>query len=203
MKAEVQTGSEDLPQVEEHEAGWSVKLTADRLDRTVFAREGYALRLQGEFIREELGSPSSYEKLFAEYVQCASFGDHTVSVAARAGTDRDTGVPSYNVFRVGGESSFAGLAEGELRGQKFSVATLAYRYRLMRLSPSLGRGVYILTRGDAGNVWNDPDSIDYRDARYGVAAGLGADTAIGPMYIGYGMADRGASRFYFSLGTIF
>ena len=77
VKAEVKTGSSDLPEVEENEAGWSVKLTVDRLDRTIFAREGYYFRAMGEFIQEGMGSPSSLEKLVAEYMQHVSFGDHT------------------------------------------------------------------------------------------------------------------------------
>jgi len=203
VKAEVKTGSSDLPEVEENEAGWSVKLTVDRLDRTIFAREGYYFRAMGEFIQEGMGSPSSYEKLVAEYMQHVSFGDHTLSLGLRAGTDRDTDMPVYSQFRVGGESSFVGLSEGELRGQEYGVLTLAHRYRLMLLPPSMGRGVYVITRFDTGNVWNDPESMDYGDVRYGAGVGLGADTAMGPMYLGYGIADEGSSSFYLSLGTIF
>ena len=203
VKAEVKTGDESLPSVDEHEAGWSVRLTADRLDRTVLPRKGYFLQLQGEFIREEWGSPATYEKLYADYRQVATFKEHTLGIEGRFGTDRDTGVPAYNAFLVGGLVSFMGLAENELRGQKFSVITLTHRYRVTRLPPSIGRAVYSLVRFDTGNVWSDQDDIDYTDVRYGGGAGLGADTAIGPIFLGYGMADRGASRFYFSLGTIF
>ncbi len=96
-----------------------------------------------------------------------------------------------------------GLAEGQLRAQKFVVASLAYRYRLMQLPPTIGRAVYSIIRFDTGDVWSDPDNPDESDWRYGAGVGLGADTAIGPLYFGYGVADQGANRFYLSLGTMF
>ena len=203
VKADVRTGEPGLPDVDEHEGGWFVRLAADRLDQPVFSRKGYALQLQAEFIEEAMGNSSSYEKFAASYRQFFSFGDHTLALNLSAGTDRDTGLPAYNQFILGGESSFAGLAEGELRGDKFSVAGLSYRYRLMRLPPSLGKAVYTMLRFDTGNIWSAPEDIDLKDLRYGGGIGLGADTVIGPVYVGYGMADRGATSFYFSLGSIF
>jgi NTE family protein len=78
---------------------------------------------------------------------------------------------------------------------------LGYCYRLLQLPAQLGKGIYALSRVDAGNVW--ADEFDAEDLRYGGAVGLGADLAIGPLYVGYGRADEGYDCFYFSLGTVF
>jgi NTE family protein len=199
VKADVETGEPSLPEVDEDEGGLAVKLTVDRLDRTIFPREGFFAQVQSEFI----GSPSSYEKFFADYKQCVSFGDHTLSAEGRIGTDFGSDLPAYNQFRIGGEDSFIGLAEGQLRGDKFGVATLIHRYRIKRLPPALGRALYSILRFDTGNVWKEPDDVDLNDLRYGGGVGLGADTAFGPLYVGFGLADRNVNRFYFSLGTVF
>ena len=45
--------------------------------------------------------------------------------------------------------------------------------------------------------------MDLGDLRNGAALGLGADTAIGPLYLAYGRADEAFGRIYFSLGTAF
>lgn len=52
----------------------------------------------------------------------------------------------------------------------------------------LGRAVYVLTRFDTGNVWDDDADLD--DLRYGGALGIGANTAFGPLYLAYGRADQ-------------
>ena len=71
----------------------------------------------------------------------------------------------------------------------------------MAFGVALGRAVYAMTRFDVGNVWLD--EVDTGDLRYGGAIGLGADTALGPIYCAYGHADGGENRVYFSMGTAF
>lgn len=204
----VRTGAADLPEAEEEEAGWSVRFGVDRLDRiALFAREGGQLNLAYESIQESMGSPTTYEKAWGNALQCFSLGDHTLQVQALGGTSFDREVPAYSEFLVGGENSFVGMSEGELRVNDFAVGTLVYRYRLARLPPTFGQAIYALVLFDAGKVWraaedeNDPDEDS--DWIFGGGGGLGLDTRLGPIYIGYGQTDEGAHRGYFSLGSFF
>ena len=112
-------------------------------------------------------------------------------------------MPPYDEFLVGGADLFAGLSPGELRGPYFAVASLGYRHRFGRLPPGLGEGIYLSLRGDAGNAWADSDDIDAGNLRYGGLGAVGLDTIAGPLYLGFGQADRGSSRFFLSLGSDF
>lgn len=202
ISADVKTGAADLPEGSEDEGGLAARLSVDRLDRTVFAREGYRLRVEGESILEEMGGLRSYEKAWGTYQHCFSRGDHTLQVEGSGGTFSDQDIPAYDAFRLGGENSFVGLAEGQLLVHQFGVLALSHRYRLAQLPPNLGRGLYAMTRFNAAKVWQDsPD--DQSDWIYGAGVGLGADTKMGPLYLGYGRTDTDDDRFYFSLGTIF
>jgi NTE family protein len=53
---------------------------------------------------------------------------------------------------------------------------------------------------EVGNVWQDRDDVGFDDLRVGGSLFLGADTILGPVYVGYGMADRGNDAFYLFLG---
>lgn len=198
-QAEVSTGAADLPELDEDLAGWQTSVTVDRLDRTLFARSGYYFGAKGRFAQDGMGGDRSYEKYEADYRVFHSFESHTLSLALRAGDGND--IPAYDQYTLGGAMSFAGLADDQYRGQSTGVASLGYRYRLKPLPSTLGRAVYAMTRFDTGNVW--ADGVETGDLRHGASIALGADTKIGPMYLGYGRAEGGHQSYYFSLGAAF
>ena len=200
-RARAETGAAGLPELDEDLAGWMATLTVDRQDRSLFAREGYYVQLEGQFARDILGGERDYDRLSAVARQHISWGDHTLTFGVQGGSGGGDELPSYAQFKLGGPFVFAGLAEEQFRGDELAVGSLGYRYRLQALPSPLGRALYALTRLDVGNVWADGE--DHDDLRTGVAAGLGADTVLGPLYLAYGIADGGYHRIYFSLGTAF
>ena len=200
-RASVSTGSPALPALDETYSGWETSLTVDRQDRTLFAREGYYFNMSGIFANTAMGGDRDFNKVSGQYRGQSSFGDHTVMLGLQGGTSCGSDLPAYEQFTLGGPFSFAGLREYQFRGNYLGVGSLGYRYRLLVLPSQLGRGIYAMAHFDAGNVWQD--SVDTGDLRYGGALGIGADTAIGPLYLAYGRADGGYGCWYFSLGTAF
>lgn len=200
-RARVETGTADLPEFDEDYAGWSVGGIVDRQDRTLFAREGYYVEVEGLFADRGIGGEVDFNKLTGVLRHQQSFGDHTLTLGLQGGTSLGSELPGYAQFTLGGPLGFAGLAEGQFRGSYLGVASLGYRYRMVELPAQLGRGVYLLARLDAGNVWQD--EVDTGDLRFGSALGIGADTSLGPLYLAYGAADGGYGRYYLSLGTSF
>jgi NTE family protein len=78
------------------------------------------------------------------------------------------------------------------------VALLAYR----RYKPLPVLSWYLGGSLEYGGVWEDRDDL-FQD---GFAAGslfAGADTPIGPLYIGWGLAEGGNNSVFFSLGKAF
>jgi NTE family protein len=201
-KAEVSTGSSELPEGEEDLSGIRVRLVSDRLDRSVFPRSGLRLEIDYTGMDEDLGGDRTYDRLFGYLRDFHSIGDHTIQAGLTGGSCLGTDLPGYDSFKLGGPLLFSGLSEGQRRGSYIGVATLGYRYRVMRLAPSLGQALYVVTRADFGNVWNDSDDVG-DDLLLGGSAGLGLDTIAGPILLAYGYADDGSSCAYFSLGTSF
>ena len=80
---------------------------------------------------------------------------------------------------------------------------LGYQYRLAKLPPAFGTGLYGLIWGDAGNTWDSANAISTSNLLTAYALGLGAHTIIGPLYFAYGQAEGGIERLYLSLGRAF
>ena len=132
-----------------------------------------------------------------------SFGLHTLTLDGDLGHSFNSDVPFYDQFARGGFSSFPGLAPGQLRGPYYGVGGVSYRVRLGNLSPTMGDGVYYIARVGAGNVWQEPGDMAFDDVISFCATGLGADTLLGPLLMGVGLAEGEDFSFYVSIGTFF
>ena len=197
------TGGEDLKSGDHALAAWTMRFTLDRLDDAVFPTKGFLTRLNGFFADEHLGSDDTYQKMWGVVRFVKSFGLHTLTLDGDLGHSFNSDVPFYDQFARGGFSSFPGLAPGQLRGPYYGVGGVSYRFRLGNLSPTLGDGVYYIARVGAGNVWQEPGDMAFDDVIGFCATGLGADTLLGPLLMGVGLAEGEDFSFYVSIGTFF
>jgi NTE family protein len=202
-EASTSTGASGLPGFDGGLGAIRCALQLDQLDDPVFARSGYMLNAQGRFARESLGEDADYDKASLNFRSFKSLGDHTLMFNFLAASALNSELPAYNPVLIGGASSYPGLSPYELRGQHGGVAGVGYRYRIAQLPPSVGKGVYVGVSGRGGNVWQEKEDIDLEDLIYGGSVVAGLDTVLGPIYLGYAMAEEGRHEYYFSLGSQF
>ena len=167
-----------------------------------FPTSGSYLKLTGFFARGRLGSDISYDK--ADIVGMHAFGNgqHTLVLSAETGTSFNTDIPLYDQFTLGGFLSLAGLRQQQLRGQKLLSVRAVYLNRLAILPSVLGNGLYFGTSLEAGNIWDNTARISPQ-VKYGMSLFLGADTALGPLYLGAGFSQDGNEALYLYLGLPF
>jgi NTE family protein len=203
VTAEVDVGAEVLPSYDVPIGAMVGQLTIDRLDSVSMPRDGMRLEVAWWGTRDALGGEGEYDKLGIMGGAFASYGDLTFFTEGGVGTALGSEVPDYDQFTLGGFFSLAGYGEGQLRGSYVGTGTLGLYYKFLDLPPGLGRGIYAGVKFDAGNAWQTRKEAELDDLRYAGAVFLGADTALGPMYLGYGRAEQNLDRYYFSLGRPF
>jgi len=64
----------------------------------------------------------------------------------------------------------------------------------------LTRGVFVGGSLEAGNAWAKASEVSLSDLRLGTSLYVGADTALGPLYLGATYAPRGQAGIYLYLG---
>jgi outer membrane translocation and assembly module TamA len=129
-----------------------------------------------------------------------SWGPSTLGAAAEfsVNTERPTAFTSVN---LGGFGRLSGLGTNELVGEDLVFASLGYQHRLVRLDlAGIRVRLYAGASIEAGNVYRDGASITWDTLRQGGSIYLGAETPIGPMFLGYGRADGDRDRFYLQIG---
>ncbi len=173
----------------------------DQLDNVRVPRSGWAGEVEAGLYRPWLGAESDYDKVSATYVGARSFGELTVQAGLEASAPfGGTRLPFYDLNWIGGFARLSGLRSGELFGQYLGLARVSTYYRLAKLPSLVGSGVYAGASLETGNVWQQSAEIDAASLIWSGSLFAAADTILGPLYLGWGLAEGGRNTFFLSLG---
>jgi NTE family protein len=174
-----------------NEDGLRARLAIDQLDFADFPQSGY--RLEGQaFVGGRSGDFSgNFQRLEAQGSWVKSSGVHTLNLYMRiavADLGNSTGPGRYT---LGGFHQLSGYQSGQLEGNDLLLLRLGWYMRLSQ-TPTLTRGFFIGGTLEAGNVWASRQAARLADLRSGASVYLGADTGVGPLYLGLTYAPRGS-----------
>lgn len=194
--AEVRVG-EPSPDVDLDRGEVFLRLSDDKMDNLNFPTAGHYGKVEWIVAREGLGSRSDYDQVRLNYSQAFSWGSNTLIGGLVGATTLDQDAPLEGLFQIGGLFRLSGLQENQLSGQHAGLMALVYMRRLQRsrlLQSFVGGSL------EAGNVWQDRSDVSFDNTIIGGSAFLGLDTAIGPIYFGYGRTDTSESSIYIQIG---
>lgn len=204
VQSQPHVGAPSLPTYSDTLGGLRLRFGLDTLEGdTGFPMSGSYLTLTGFWARGWLGSDTSYDRLDLIGAQAFGDGTHSLVLIGNAGSSMHTNLPFYDEFTLGGFLSLSGLRYQQLRGQQMFAAHAVYLQRIGNLPSVLGNGWYIGASIEGGNVWNSGANISLHGLQYGSALFVGADTALGPIYLGTGFSQSGHQSFYFYIGLPF
>jgi len=202
IRASVQTGSPVLPEIDTNASGARVKLVVDRLDQVWFSRDGQRLVASGFKAYQTLGADASYSRADLSLLQALSFGEHTFQLGVYGGTNLGTNLPAYDSFTLGGPFRLSAYAIDQFAGQQALFGSVRYFNQVKRLPSPLGSGVYAGASLEAGRV-NKLDVGQSTGNLESASVFLGADTFLGPAWIGAGFAPGGVRSLFLLVGVPF
>jgi NTE family protein len=201
VKPELATGPTSLdPGGRSYDLGaFRGRLLLDRLDNAHFPRFGWNAAATVYDSNKDLGAEVPYTKWLAGGRLAHSFGENTVRLGVTAGgTIGSNRLPAYDQFQWGGFLQQSGYATGQLIGQNLQFGQLMFYRRIAR--GSLFDGAYGGLSLEVGKVGDPLVPGNPSGMLRSVAAFIGYDSILGPMYFGYGKAEDGPDSFYFYLG---
>lgn len=168
----------------------------DTLDSANFPRRGWVGTAFATTSDTLLGASTDYDQAGFSVFNSFSWGRNSFLTGLRlAGTfGGEESIQSY--YRLGGFLNLSGFNQNELAGANLALARAIY---LRELGTGLVR-TYAGASLEFGNVWDERSEIRFDSLRVGSSLFLGADTFIGPIYLGYGFADGGFGALYLMLG---
>lgn len=175
------------------------RVVVDQLDFAVFPQHGYrgVVELWGG--RRSGDLQGSFWRLEAEGSTVRSWGAYTLALHGLLSTAEQRGRSISDRYSLGGFHRLSGYQTGQLTGNHVALLRVN-AYRRLNQTPSFTRGFFLGASAELGNAWSDRDEVAWRQLRSGFSVFLGADTGIGPMYLGLTHAPRGGTGLALFIG---
>ncbi len=186
------------------ETGVRLMAVLDQLDYVNFPTRGYRVEASALTGHRTVSSPSTSEnftRLEFDGTSAISWGNTTLNtrlLAQSSGGKDPTNIDQYS-YTLGGFHQLSGYQQDQLTGSEVLYGRLMAYHRL-DTSPLLTRGFFMGASLEAGNAWPGQDGMTLSDMRLGSSLFIGADTALGPLYLGITYAPRGQTALYLYLG---
>ena len=202
VKAGTQTGSSALPDLNTNASGLRIRLYGDRLDDPWFPRSGDRLVATAFRASSSMGADQQYSRGEFSFVHAESFGVHTFQLGASGGSSFGTNLPAYDSFLLGGPFRLSGYAINQFAGQQEAFGSVRYLQQLTRLPSPLGSGAYAGFSLEGGRVNKLYDSRDTTGTLYSTSGFIGANTFLGPAWLGLGFAPGGNKSVFILIGVL-
>jgi NTE family protein len=124
---------------------------------------------------------------------------HSATFHADGGTSFGQAPPILYQFSLGGLFRLGAFPSNAFRGPSFLLGGAAYRTQLARLPTLWGDRLYLTGLVEMGSAF---DQLRDASVKSSFTAGLGADTFLGPFFVGGSVGNGGAFRVYFTVGPL-
>jgi NTE family protein len=200
--ATLRLGTPDFSSFSGRVGALQVRYVLDHTNEAVIPTKGYFARSQFYYYDTYPGATQAFPSLdvLLQYFQPVLHRD-SIFVIGEGGSTfgyHNIGAPQ---FFLGGVGRLSAYGQNELLGNQYFVGRVGYLRKVFTLPPFVGKQVYVSGFGEVGKMYGDPFPIPKLSGD-GVA-GLLAETAFGPVFIGASLGDTGHHKWFFQLGRVF
>ena len=172
------------------EDGLRVRGVIDQLDFVNFPTSGYRLEGEGVVGTRRLLQSEHMARGSIEGTLVDTVGRNTFEMHGALKMSDENAQLAVDQFTLGGFQQLSGYRPDQLSGNAVLFGRLNWYTRLTE-TPVFARGFFLGASLEAGNAWEDRSQLSLAHLRSGGSVYLGADTGIGPMYLGITYAPRG------------
>ena len=182
------------------EMGLRGRIVVDQLDYANFPQRGYRFETDALVgTRHERGDSNDLAWVESQVTGAASWGRQTVTLHGEVKAANTASASTVGRYSLGGFQQLSGYQPGQVSGNALVFGRLNWYMRLAE-TPVFARGFFVGTSVEAGNAWLNYRDIRLTGLRYGGSVFLGADTGLGPMYLGLTWAPRGEAGLALVIG---
>ena len=198
LDADLRLGAPVLGEAHGRVSGPRFRVVYDQTDDPVIPRRGAAVEAG---LRWYQRSPGATEGFGAGALRMTRYQPiaraSSVFLIAEGGTTFGAENTGLDQFWLGGTKGLLAYGTNELHGNEYVLFTGGYLHDLWRLPPFLGKKVLVVAEVEVAKMGGRSSwPAD-------VAAGLVAQTAFGPLFVGGSAGAEGHRRWFFRLGRVF
>jgi NTE family protein len=201
LSTKLRLGTPEIPAVDGRTGAARLRYLMDHTDDPVIPRRGFRGDTNFHWFDSSPGATSSFPELDArvEFFQPVSRAASFFLTSEGGSTlgSRNTGVPQ---FFLGGASRLSAYGVNELFGNQYYLFRGGYLREIVSLPPFVGKKVYAIGSYEAGKMYGALNESRFPND---FAAGVLAETALGPFFVGGSVGDTGHHKWFFQLGRVF
>ncbi|WP_420809768.1 patatin-like phospholipase family protein [Herbaspirillum robiniae] len=196
---------QSLPSGSDGQPAARVRLTIDQLDDVLFPRKGYYIYAEAN--HGFGGSDTRYSDVQAKTLWAFGSGLNTINIAlegARSLSANEASPGSSGIgFTLGGFQRLSAYAPDQFSGNYLLYGRVTWLRDLNQYSLAGLRNPVLGTSLEAGNVWQSRDNFGDGPYKTSASVFLGGNSAVGPIYFGVAVGQRGVWNVYMQLGRVF
>jgi len=201
LSTRLRLGTPEIPAVDGRTGAARLRYLMDHTDDPVIPLRGVRWESNFRWFDSSPGATSSFPVLDArvEFFQPVSRAASFFLSSEGGSTfgSRNTGVPQ---FFLGGASRLSAYGVNELFGNQYYLFRGGYFHEIVSLPPFVGKKVYAIGSYEAGKMYGAANESKFPND---FAAGILAETALGPFLVGGSVGDSGHYKWFFQLGRVF
>lgn len=187
-----------------------VRFEHDTLDSRYFPYQGVYWNIKGGYSTVRLDDVDEindrYEGInyHLAMIKPWSWDRHSLNLLLEGGGS--TSQEEYPLFvqDLGGLFRLSGFQRYQLSGRYSLFGGLRYIYRVVDNDfGALRAPLYLGGSLEQGGVWDKGEDISIESSYTGGSVYVGIESFLGPIFLGYGIAEGGNNMFYLQLGTTF
>jgi NTE family protein len=199
-KTYISQGAEEFDRLKGLEQGLRTRFAYEGQDSAFVPRSGSRYVLSGAWMIDRPGAQQQFPVFDGEYSYAKSLPRRLLFIGSSAGGTTMNRAPLGLQFQLGGPLRLSALSRSQLIGSNYYYGGGSLLRSLTNESLSVFGRFYAITSYELGNAWTGSES--YRP-RHSGSLGLMGETAIGMVYFGGAIGDRGDRRLFFRLGRFF
>ena len=201
LSTKLRLGTAEIPEVEGRISAARLLYRMDHTDDPVIPRRGFRIESNLRWFDSSPAATAAFPVLHAklEYFQPLSAAA-SIFLSSEGGStagSRNTGVPQ---FFLGGPSRLGAYGVNELFGDQYYLFRGGYMHQIASISPFFGKKVYAVGTYEAAKMYGAANESKFPND---FAAGVLAETALGPFFVGGSIGDSSHHKWFFQLGRVF
>ena len=202
VDARVDTGSSVLPSIEETTAGLRARLFVDQTDHAFFPTQGFGWLGTAYAAMTSFGSALDYQRLEGVMRGATSWGPHTLQLRGFRRHRPGVGHAGVRVVHAGRSVAPVGLPRQPVRRPRIRVRPPdVLQAGRSRCRTSWVAASTVGGSAEVGRINDRSDGLPSPGTLWSGSVFLGADTFLGPAYLGVGFGASGHWSLYLLLGA--
>ena len=201
LSTKLRLGTPEIPAISGRVGASRMRYVLDHTDDPVIPRRGFRAESNFRWFDASPGASAAFPALDTrlEYFQPVSRAASFFLTSEGGSTFgfRNTGLPQ---FFLGGPSRLGAYGINELFGNQYYLFRGGYLHEIAVLPPFVGKRVYFVGTYEAGKVYGAANESKFPND---FAAGILAETSLGPFFVGGSVGDSSHHKWFFQLGRVF